>query len=833
MTPRKALRCAGEREDVERLGKLCAAERAPRDYAAGVPTYPAPTPSRTGSPSPRTSRILFTMCAWSLVGTRRFGLIFVVVAAAAFATLTPGCADRTSLLIRITSVDLEIPDDVDRLDVTVRGLTSDMYVDRSFPALTTTWPHSVSIRPGPTEFGDVQIFVTAYRADAFVTRRVLTARFTPGFQETIEVLLERACVDVMCDEGLDCQAGRCIGMRVDAGMPDAGRDAAIDGGVDANADAPCPGGLVSCGFGNCIDPMTSIPFCGAGPGCTGFTPCVGSEICADGVCRLTCPPGQIACEGECIDPSSDRTHCGATAPGCVGGTECAAGELCAVGTCATSCPEGLYACGGRCIDPFSDFTYCGVGPDCTGGTTCLAGESCAFGVCSTTCPPGQIPCSGRCVDPLSDRNYCGARADCTGGTTCPSGQLCAGGACVASCPGGQISCGGRCVDPQTDRVFCGALMNCMGGTSCTSGQECRAGVCVTSCPPGQVACDGRCIDPETDLVYCGAEPGCVGYATCGPRQRCESSMCVCSAPESDCGGVCVDTRFDPANCGMCGRPCDATEACTSGRCSPLTGSGFTGRFGTAWTVLTTGVSLSSLQDYVPRGSTDVYGARGPLFGAWQTELLSWREETTPPIDLGTGRSFASLAGGLWMLTARDILVFSPGTREWRTTSLLGMDVGTTGMTVTDGTSLWTANSSEIVRVIVAAMTVERIPAGITMTTPRLTYDGPTGRIFYAGVGGSPLRSYDTVRSETRSEGNAPGPIGGAFCSDRAGHLYIGSQANPRQIWQYTPASGRWRDLPLIPSSPAALTNCAVSEAGFLFVAADGANELYRLDLERL
>jgi hypothetical protein len=756
---------------------------------------------------------------------------FVLGGALACAALTPGCADRTSLFIRITSTELRIPDDIDRIDVTVRGLTTDMYVDRSFP-VTTTWPHTVSIRPGMLEFGDVQIFVTAYHADAFVLRRVLTARFTPGFEEVVEVELQLACVGVDCEEGLDCQNGRCIGMRVDGGTPDAGRDAAIDGGIDANVDAPCPDGLVSCGLGNCIDPMNSLEFCGAGPGCAGATACIGSELCVSGVCTLNCPPGQISCLGNCIDPSSNRTFCGATGPRCQNGVECAVGEICAVGTCATTCPEGLYICGGRCIDPFSDFDYCGAGPDCAGGTSCFAGQSCALGVCAASCPAGQISCSGRCIDPTSDRNYCGATADCTGGTTCGSGQVCVGGSCLASCPMGQIACGGRCVDTQTDRVFCGAGPTCMGGVVCTTGQVCMMGRCVTSCPPGQVACDGRCIDPLTDTTYCGASETCTGATACGERQRCTDGVCGCAPPEQDCGG-CVDVRLDPFNCGRCGNICDVTEACTGGTCAPLSGGGFTGRFGDTWAVLAF-QDVSSLEEFIPRTATDLYAARGPTFGAFEMGTLMWRPETTPPIDLGTNRSFAFLAGGIWMIGERDLLVYQPPpAREWRTVGLLGMDIGTPYMTITDSISLWTANASELVRVAPASMEIVRTPVGFTMTNPRLTYDTPTGRIFFASQGSPTLRSLDPLTRMIRVEATAPGNIGAAFCSDRAGHIYVGSQANPRQIWQYSPASARWRDLPVIPGFPPATTNCGVAEAGQLFVGSDGATSLYRLDLERL
>ncbi len=751
------------------------------------------------------------------------GLAFVLAAA------SPGCADRTALLVRVSST-LVIPDDVDRLDVSVRGETTMMFADRSF-AVSTPWPHTVSIRPGALEFGDVQVTVTAYRGDAFVVRRVVTGRFIPGVDEVIEVELDARCVGIMCPEGLDCRGGACIGVRVDGGMPDAGRDAATDGGSDANLDAPCPGGLVYCG-GSCIDPQTDLAFCGAAAGCIGSTACLGAERCTAGRCELDCAPGEIACGGACVDPSSDRTHCGADTE-CMGGTACATGELCAIGACSATCPVGLNACGDRCVDPLSDRAFCGAAADCTGGATCFAGEACSFGVCTTSCPAGQIACGGRCVDTLTDRAYCGAIADCSGGTTCSAGQVCVGGTCATSCPGGQIACGGRCVDTLTDRTYCGASPTCTGGRPCASGEVCTAGACVTSCPGGQVACFGRCIDPLTDRTFCGASAMCTGGSACTTRQLCTSGTCTCTAPERDCGGgVCVDIRFDPSNCGMCGRVCDPTEACTGSTCTPLGGSGFTGRFGTTWTALVI-EPISSLEEFIPRSATDLYGAQGATFGAYEMAAMRWRAETAPPIDLSTGRSFAFLAGGIFMLTARDIIVFQPPTREWRTFPYpSGMDLGAVGMTITDNSSLWTSTDTSLVRASPASLeVVSYSTAGFTTARPRLSYDGPTGRIFFAQPGTSSLHSLDILSREIRLESMAPGNVGMVFCSDRGGHLYIGS-SDARQVWQYTPASGRWRDLPVIPAMLATTTNCAVAEVGALYVAEDAGTRLFRLDLER-
>jgi len=757
--------------------------------------------------------------------------VFLVATWAFLALASASCADRTSILILVSS-DMRVPDDVDRLDISVLGESSGMVVERSFP-IATAWPHSLALRPGMMDSSSILVTVTAMHGDEFVARRVVAGEFSPGFEEVIEVVIESACRDVVCEAGLDCRGGSCIGARPDAGPlpPDAAIDASSDVGFDSNDDAPCfDPALVNCGM-VCIDPLTDNMFCGAQPGCAVFDRCVGSEFCFEGTCRLDCEPGLINCDGVCIDPESERTNCGATAPGCMGGTECPGMQVCALGACSDTCPAGLYLCDGRCIDPQSDRRYCGARADCSGGTACLAGEACSQGACSASCPMDQLFCGGRCIDPTSDRTYCGAGADCSGGTPCPGGQLCIAGACGATCPDPQIACGGRCVDTQSDESYCGAAMDCTGGSACRSGEICRGGICITNCPEGQVGCMGRCIDPLADEEFCGASITCTGAVACAPRQSCTDGSCTCVAPERDCGDGCVDTRFDPTNCGGCDNVCPAGQVCAGSACAPLSGGGFTGEFGTAWTVLAFR-DVNCLQEFVPRVSTDLFAGIGATFGAYEMVALRFRTDLAPPFMIPNNCSFAFLAGGIWQLSTTDVMVYTPPTMEWRTASL-PVSLGPIGMTITDGISLWTVNDRQIVRGSPATSDVEFIPAGMTMTAGRITYDALTGRIFYAGQNQRQIRSYDPVTRELRTEGMAPANIGAPFCSDRAGHLYVGSAVNRRQLWQYSPASGRWRDLPVIPGFASGVTNCGVAEAGALYVAAEAGTELYRLSLNRI
>ncbi|MEQ8461446.1 MAG: hypothetical protein RIB77_44605 [Sandaracinaceae bacterium] len=396
-----------------------------------------------------------------------------------------------------------------------------------------------------------------------------------------------ACVDPATDRDFCGASGACTG--ADAGASCAAGEVCAAGACATS----CPPGQIECG-GRCVDPDSDRNFCGASASCAGPDAgdiCGAGEVCAAGTCATSCPSGQLVCGGRCVDPSSDRAFCGAagTCSGPDAGAACVSGEICVAGACATSCPSGQIACGGRCVDPNTDRAYCGASMDCGGanaGVTCGAGEVCAAGICDTSCPAGQIACGGRCVDPNTDRVFCGASMDCAGanaGAMCSAGEVCAAGTCATSCPSGQVDCAGRCVDPSTDPTYCGASADCAGmnaGDTCTAGEVCAAGVCSASCPSGQVACGGRCVDPSTDPVYCGASADCAGMNagdTCASGEVCGMGTCTVSCPSGQlaCGGRCVDPDTDPVYCGAAGDcagvnagdTCASGEVCGMGTCS--------------------------------------------------------------------------------------------------------------------------------------------------------------------------------------------------------------------------------------------------------------------------
>lgn len=211
----------------------------------------------------------------------------------------------------------------------------------------------------------------------------------------------------------------------------------------------CPTQLVDCS-GTCFDPQTSRNHCGATTGCgvTGGASgnvCGPGQVCSTGACALSCPSDLLDCGGTCIDPLTSRIHCGASATcSAMAGTAgdlCDLGEVCNGVSCVASCQMGFVACGGLCVDPQSNRNHCGatVGCGVTGGlpgTACDDGEVCNNGSCAVSCHSSLIACDGTCFDPQTSPEHCGATSGCgvTGGSAgaaCPPLHACVAGACRA------------------------------------------------------------------------------------------------------------------------------------------------------------------------------------------------------------------------------------------------------------------------------------------------------------------------------------------------------------------------------------------------------------------
>lgn len=113
---------------------------------------------------------------------------------------------------------------------------------------------------------------------------------------------------------------------------------------------------------------------------------------------------------------------------------------------------------------------------------------------------------------------------------------------------------------RNDKENCGAC-----GVSCTAlarglnmGARCVEGACVFECIVAGdpfYDCNGI-IDDGCETNVGKDDENCGGCGIkCAPGVRCISGQCGCPSGLVDCGGDCVDTRFDDMNCGACHNEC--------------------------------------------------------------------------------------------------------------------------------------------------------------------------------------------------------------------------------------------------------------------------------------
>lgn len=129
-------------------------------------------------------------------------------------------------------------------------------------------------------------------------------------------------------------------------------------------------------------------------------------------------------------------------------------------------------------------------------------------------------------------------------------------------------CKGTCTfDAATNSsVFYGSAAYCGGcsgndGEACAAPMECRTGAC--ACPKGFVMCGGRCVDTLSDAANCSkCGKKCLGEQVC-VKGKCTDPVCKGGLA---CNHRCVNPQTDAGNCGKCGLACSAGQSCVCGAC---------------------------------------------------------------------------------------------------------------------------------------------------------------------------------------------------------------------------------------------------------------------------
>lgn len=237
----------------------------------------------------------------------------------------------------------------------------------------------------------------------------------------------------------------------------------------------------------------------------------------------------LCCGGVCVS-RLESPNCGACGVSCQGAERCAAGE-CLTESCNGNSTYCLTAdggintcCGSECVNTHASDDHCGRCFE-----DCAAHESCGEGECRT-----------------SDCTFPG-----TAGDTCfRDGQY-------------GLCCGDNCINIWADALNCGGC-----GSQCPAGGMCNSG-------------SNLCISEASTAVTCTADGGCGADLTCVGALRCIKATCAaegekgfaCALPGildhsgNCCGNGCADTRWDDANCGVCGNVCGANSYCLFGTCT--------------------------------------------------------------------------------------------------------------------------------------------------------------------------------------------------------------------------------------------------------------------------
>ena len=150
-----------------------------------------------------------------------------------------------------------------------------------------------------------------------------------------------------------------------------------------------------------------------------------------------------------------------------------------------------------------------------------------------------------------------------------------------TCPSGFTRCTvkrGRkkrkksvCVDTRNDSANCGGC-----GQTCATGQVCQGSACTCNGAPCAGCCADNVCQAGTTTQQCGTN-GAV-CQTCDGGRSCQNGSCGCPSGQDFCGGACVDTETDAANCGSCGNVCSGgndcnTVVCNQGSCETTPNDG--------------------------------------------------------------------------------------------------------------------------------------------------------------------------------------------------------------------------------------------------------------------
>ena len=343
----------------------------------------------------------------------------------------------------------------------------------------------------------------------------------------------------------------------------------------------CQPGEVICD-GSCINPNTSTKFCGADASCSSYIPCSEFEDCIGGKCILTsCPNSEESLctvneQNICIDThSTNINHCGACGAVC-SDRETAKASGCNQGQCTYMCNDGMVNCGSdtkpMCLPDEQlniDALHCG---NCN--TRCEANELCQEGQCViNTCTGNECLLNNACIN-LND--HCGSQCmNCNTANNASAG-ICQSGSCVitACVTGYHLTNNGVCVLDSASACPNGSAT---GTINCNTLDYTKTGICeegkckAIACQPNAHIKDNKCVENTTNS--CGSEGNDCTLLAGWKTGTCENAKCVAQTCQS---GFCVNTLDGQCSnaqtqtlCGTHGNACQSCnqkQICSTGSC---------------------------------------------------------------------------------------------------------------------------------------------------------------------------------------------------------------------------------------------------------------------------
>jgi len=137
------------------------------------------------------------------------------------------------------------------------------------------------------------------------------------------------------------------------------------------------------------------------------------------------------------------------------------------------------------------------------------------------------------------------------------------GSLVVVLAAGWAGCGGSEGDE-------GGTIGPLPGTGGSGGSDAGKDSSTPTCPSGLKQCGNQCVDTRYDPANCGA---C--STKCDTGEFCSNGTCGggCTGGSTQCGDACTNTATDVNNCGGCGTKCADGELCSAGKCGVSCGGG--------------------------------------------------------------------------------------------------------------------------------------------------------------------------------------------------------------------------------------------------------------------